>query len=97
MSHHVVLIRTFWAKAHFDGCKVRTIIDLRHRPNDRVRQLAERAGLRYINLPMNVRGYPPDDLAPRFLALVNDLKAYIFDYYRRLKGGLGFVVQSTQG
>src|SRR5262245_35241315 len=34
--------------------------------------MAERAGMRYINVPMNVRGYPPADLAPRFLALVND-------------------------
>jgi protein tyrosine phosphatase (PTP) superfamily phosphohydrolase (DUF442 family) len=51
---------------------VKTIISLRHRPDDHVRQSAERAGMRYINLPMNVRGYPPADLAPRFLALVND-------------------------
>jgi protein tyrosine/serine phosphatase len=51
---------------------VKTIISLRHLPDDRVRQSAERAGMRYINLPMNVRGYPPADLAPRFLALVND-------------------------
>jgi len=51
---------------------VKTVISLRHRPDERVRQSAERAGMRYINLPMNVRGYPPADLAPRFLALVND-------------------------
>jgi protein tyrosine phosphatase (PTP) superfamily phosphohydrolase (DUF442 family) len=50
---------------------VKTIISLRHRPDESVRQSAERAGMRYINLPMNVRGYPPADLAPRFLALVN--------------------------
>ncbi len=51
---------------------VKTVISLRHRPDERVRQSAERAGMRYINLPMNVRGYPPADLAPRFLALVNN-------------------------
>jgi protein tyrosine/serine phosphatase len=51
---------------------VKTVISLRHRPDERVRQSAERAGMRYINLPMNVRGYPPADLAPRFLDLVND-------------------------
>jgi protein tyrosine phosphatase (PTP) superfamily phosphohydrolase (DUF442 family) len=51
---------------------VKTVISLRHRPDDCVRQSAERAGMRYINLPMNVRGYPPADLAPRFLALAND-------------------------
>jgi protein tyrosine/serine phosphatase len=51
---------------------VKTVISLRQRPDDRVRQSAERAGMRYINLPMNVRGRPPADLAPRFLDLVND-------------------------
>src|SRR5262245_65872047 len=51
---------------------VKTVISLRQRPDERVRQMAERAGMRYINVPMNVRGYPPADLAPRFLALVND-------------------------
>jgi protein tyrosine/serine phosphatase len=51
---------------------VKTVISLRHRPDERVRQSAESAGMRYINLPMNVRGYPPADLAPRFLDLVND-------------------------
>jgi len=51
---------------------VKTVISLRQRPDERVRQSAERAGMRYINLPMNVRGYPQADLAPRFLALVND-------------------------
>ncbi len=51
---------------------VKTVISLRHRPDERVMQSAERAGMRYINLPMNVRGYPPEDLAPRFLALVNN-------------------------
>lgn len=51
---------------------VKTILSLRHLPDNSVRQSAERAGMRYIHLPMNVRGYPPADLAPRFLALVND-------------------------
>ncbi len=51
---------------------VKTIISLRHRSDDCVRQSAGRADARYINLPMNVRGYPPADLAPHFLALVND-------------------------
>jgi protein tyrosine/serine phosphatase len=51
---------------------VKTVISLRQRPDERVRQMAERAGMRYINVPMKVRGYPQADLAPRFLALVND-------------------------
>jgi protein tyrosine phosphatase (PTP) superfamily phosphohydrolase (DUF442 family) len=51
---------------------VKTVISLRQRPDERIRKVAERAGMRYINLPMSVRGYPPADLAPRFLALVND-------------------------
>jgi hypothetical protein len=44
---------------------VKTVISLRQRPDERVRQSAERAGMRYINLPMNVRGYSPADLARR--------------------------------
>jgi protein tyrosine/serine phosphatase len=55
---------------------VKTVISLRHRPDERVRQSAELAGMRYINLPMNVRRYPPADLAPRFLALVNDPQSW---------------------
>jgi protein tyrosine/serine phosphatase len=51
---------------------VKTVISLRHQPDEPVRQSIERAGVRYINLPMNVRGYPPEDLAPRFLDLVNN-------------------------
>src|SRR5262245_62505247 len=51
---------------------VKTVISLRQRPDERVRQMAERAGMRYINVPMNVRGYPPADMAQRFLAMVKD-------------------------
>ena len=51
---------------------VKTVISLRQRPDENVRRSVELAGIRYINLPMNVRGYPQEDLAPRFLELVNN-------------------------
>jgi protein tyrosine/serine phosphatase len=51
---------------------VKTIIDLRDDPKDYARTLAERVGLKYINLPMSDKSYPAADAAPKFLALVND-------------------------
>ncbi len=51
---------------------VKTVIDLRDDPKDYARTLAERAGLKYINLPMDDKSYPAHDAAPKFLALVND-------------------------
>jgi protein tyrosine/serine phosphatase len=70
---------------------VKAIIDLRHIPDDSVKQSAERAGLRYINVPMLVRGYPPAELAPRFLALVNDPKnwpVYVYCHGGRHRTGV---------
>ncbi len=70
---------------------VKTVISLRHRPDERVMQSAERAGMRYINLPMNVRGYPPEDLAPRFLALVNNPEnwpVYVYCHGARHRTGV---------
>jgi protein tyrosine/serine phosphatase len=122
---------------------VKTVISLRTLSTERSRRLAEGAGLRYIQLPMQVRHYPPPALAQRFLALVGDpenqpvyvychggrhrtgvltavyrmavegwdarraytemrrygfykrwchgsLKAYVFDFYRRLEEGAGY-------
>jgi protein tyrosine/serine phosphatase len=51
---------------------VKTIIDLRDDPKDYARPLTERAGMKYINLPMSDKDYPPSDAASKFLALVND-------------------------
>ena len=70
---------------------VKTVISLRHRPDERVRRSAERAGIRYINLPMNVRGYPPEDLAPRFLDLVNNQEnwpVYVYCHGGRHRTGV---------
>src|SRR5262249_32922407 len=70
---------------------VKTVISLRQRPDERVGQMTERAGVRYINLPMNVRGYPPADLAPRFLDLVSNPEnwpVYVFCHGGRHRTGV---------
>ena len=51
---------------------VKTIIDLRDDPKDYARKLAEQAGMKYINFPLDDKGYPPPDAASKFLALVKD-------------------------
>jgi protein tyrosine/serine phosphatase len=51
---------------------VKTIIDLRDDPKDYAKQLTERAGMKYINFPLDDKGYPPPDTAAKFLAIVND-------------------------
>lgn len=51
---------------------VKTILDLREDAKDGARDEAERAGLRYINLPLKDKRYPQADAAVRFLEIVND-------------------------
>jgi protein tyrosine/serine phosphatase len=51
---------------------VKTIVDLRGDSEPDERALSERAGLRYINLPMAPKHYPQADAAQRFLEIVND-------------------------
>jgi tyrosine-protein phosphatase SIW14 len=51
---------------------VKTIVDLRNDAQAYARQSAERDGLRYFNLPLNDKRYPPKDAASRFLEIVND-------------------------
>lgn len=51
---------------------VKTIVDLRGDHERDAQALAERAGLRYINLPLAPKRYPQADAAQRFLAIVND-------------------------
>jgi tyrosine-protein phosphatase SIW14 len=51
---------------------VKTIIDLRDDPKDYARSLAEQAGMKYVNLPLSDKDYPPPDAASKFLAFVND-------------------------
>jgi protein tyrosine/serine phosphatase len=51
---------------------VKTIVDLREETDREERASAERAGLRYINLPMKDKSYPQAGAAPRFLEVVNN-------------------------
>lgn len=51
---------------------VKTIIDLRDDARPYAKEAAERAGLRYVNLPLNDKRYPPKDAAERFLKIAND-------------------------
>jgi protein tyrosine/serine phosphatase len=51
---------------------VKTIVDLREDAKDTARSDAERAGLRYINLPMKEKSYPEAGAAARFLEILAD-------------------------
>jgi protein tyrosine/serine phosphatase len=51
---------------------VKTIIDLRNDPKDYAKTSTEQAGMKYINLPLSDKDYPPPDVASKFLAFVND-------------------------
>ncbi|HKX33293.1 MAG TPA: dual specificity protein phosphatase family protein [Blastocatellia bacterium] len=51
---------------------IKTVIDLRDDPKDFAKESAERAGLKYINFPMDDKAYPASDTASRFLSIVND-------------------------
>src|SRR5262245_17082589 len=46
---------------------IKTIVDLREDARDDARSATERAGMRYINLPMKEKSYPQADTAARFL------------------------------
>jgi uncharacterized protein (TIGR01244 family) len=51
---------------------IKTIVDLRDDAKDDARSATERAGMRYINLPMKEKSYPQADTAARFQQIVND-------------------------
>ncbi|MBX3278803.1 MAG: tyrosine-protein phosphatase [Acidobacteria bacterium] len=51
---------------------VKTIVDLRDDADRDARTNTERAGLRYINLPMKEKSYPRAETTTRFLETVND-------------------------
>src|SRR5215510_7811018 len=51
---------------------IKTIVDLRDDAKADAQSATERAGMRYINLPMKEKSYPQADTAERFLAIVND-------------------------
>lgn len=50
---------------------VKTIVDLRNDPKSYAKTLAERAGMKYINLPMSDKDYPSQEAADAFLKIVN--------------------------
>jgi protein tyrosine/serine phosphatase len=51
---------------------VKTIVDLREDARDTAQSDAERAGMRYINLPLKEKSYPEADAATRFLEILAD-------------------------
>ena len=51
---------------------IKTIVNLRDDAQQSDRADAERAGLRYINLPMKQKSYPKADTAAKFLSIMND-------------------------
>jgi protein tyrosine/serine phosphatase len=51
---------------------IKTVVDLRGDSKPDSMALAEGAGLRYVNLPLDPREYPQPDAAQRFLEIVND-------------------------
>src|SRR5215510_378141 len=58
--------------SHLAAIGVKTIIDLRDDPKDYAKELTEHAGMKYVNLPLSDKDYPPPDAASKFLSLVND-------------------------
>ena len=51
---------------------IKTIIDLREDPTNYEKREAEAAGIRYVNLPMSDKDYPPATTIDQFLKLVDD-------------------------
>ena len=51
---------------------IKTVIDLREDPTDYEKRDAEAAGMRYVNLPMSDKDYPPAATIAQFLKLVDD-------------------------
>lgn len=51
---------------------VKTVVDLRADAQGNARAEAERAGLRYISLPLDDKRYPQADAATRFMEIVNN-------------------------
>jgi protein tyrosine/serine phosphatase len=51
---------------------IKTIVDLTDNPKDYEKREAEAAGMRYVNLPMSDKDYPPAATIDQFLKLVDD-------------------------
>ena len=64
---------------------VNTIIDLKEDPEPYEKPAAEALGIRYINIPMVDKGYPPDSQIEQFLKIANDPATGVF--YVHCAGG----------
>lgn len=51
---------------------IKTVIDLRNDPKDYGKEAAEALGMRYVNIPMSDKDYPPAAKIAEFLKLVDD-------------------------
>ena len=51
---------------------VKTVIDLRDDPKDYAKSTAEALGMRYVNIPMSDKDYPPAEKIEEFLKLIDD-------------------------
>jgi protein tyrosine/serine phosphatase len=51
---------------------VKTVIDLRDDPESYEKQNVEALGMRYVNIPMSDKSYPPNAQIAQFLKLVDD-------------------------
>jgi protein tyrosine/serine phosphatase len=51
---------------------VKTVIDLRNDPKDYAKTTAEALGMRYVNIAMSDKDYPPAEKIEEFLKLVDD-------------------------
>lgn len=51
---------------------IKTVIDLRNDPKDYGKEAAEALGMRYVNIPMSDKDYPPAAKIQEFLKLVED-------------------------
>ena len=51
---------------------IKTIIDLREDPESYEKTSVEALGMRYVNIPMSDKNYPPSALIDQFLRLVDD-------------------------
>lgn len=78
---------------------VNTIIDLKDTPTAYEKREAEALGMRYINIPMVDKGYPPDSQIEQFLKLANDPATGVFFVHcaggRHRTGIMGAVYRFT--
>jgi len=78
---------------------VKTIIDLQEEPKPYEKPAAESLGMRYINIPMVDKGYPPDAQIQQFLKLANDPATGVFFVHcaggRHRTGIMGAVYRFT--